>query len=257
MRIWFGSLALAITLAAGAGSAAAVTRPGMQMGTTCSPQGTSLSITAMNTKFDKDCLAVAAGQPFTIRFYNQDSIGHSVAILPSHTSTQPFFRGDIVTGPKAVTYSVPALAAPGTYHFHCEVHPSLMMGTFIVAEAAPTVGPMPAPSTPPAPGPGMGDEKPATTPAPSAAPAPAMPRMAAEAPGPAPTVEPSAEAQSKAMPAMPATPAAAAGLARTGSRSAHVLVLLAGIALAGGGLAITGGARRAVAQEAVGARPRP
>jgi plastocyanin len=235
MRTWFGSLAFAITLAAGAGSAAAVTRPGMQMGTTCSPQGTSLSITAMNTKFDKDCLAVSAGQPFTIRFYNQDSIGHSVAILPSHTSTQPFFRGDIVAGPKAVTYSVPALTAPGTYHFHCDVHPNLMMGTFIVAEAAPTVGPMPAPSTPPA---------------------SAMPKMAAKAPSRAPAVEPatSAEAKPQDMPAMAATPAmpsvparqsAAASMAHTGPRGTHLLVLLAGIALAGGGLAVTGGARRA------------
>ena len=40
------------------------------------------------------------------------------------------FKGEIVTGPVAVDYQVPALAA-GTYQFVCTVHPN-MIGTLTV-----------------------------------------------------------------------------------------------------------------------------
>ena len=66
----------------------------------CSPSGTSLTLTAENHAFDKDCLAVQAGEAFTIRLENRDGDRHNVAILPSHTSTDTLFQGDIVTGPK-------------------------------------------------------------------------------------------------------------------------------------------------------------
>ena len=42
-----------------------------------------------------------------------------------------FFTGQIVTGPTTVTYHVDALAA-GTFFFHCDIHPTLMFGTFVV-----------------------------------------------------------------------------------------------------------------------------
>src|SRR5439155_26607018 len=109
--------------------------PQMEMGpgATCSPAGTSLMLTAQDHKFDKDCLAVPAGQAFTIRFDNKDTDRHNLAILPSHMATTTFFQGDIVMGPKSITYSVPAALKSGTWHFHCEIHPNLMNGTFIVA----------------------------------------------------------------------------------------------------------------------------
>lgn len=97
----------------------------------CEPAGTSLSLKAKAIKWDTDCLAAPAGQAFTITIDNTDTVAHNVAILASHSATDALFRGDLVQGPKKVTYDVPALP-PGTYVFHCEVHPTQMLGTFVV-----------------------------------------------------------------------------------------------------------------------------
>jgi len=227
MGRWLAAAAAAVMTAGLAGPAFA---DDMNMGTgaTCSPSGPSLSITAKDHKFDKNCLAVAAGQAFTIAFDNQDADRHNLAILPSHTATQTFFQGDILTGPKSITYSVPALK-PGTWHFHCEIHPNLMNGTFIVAAApAGPAKPAPAPTPPP-----MAMDKPATTPAPAPATSdmPVGPsRTAASAPAP--------------RPAAAARPAGS-GLPRTGPAADRLLLLAAGLALAAGGLSVVAGARRA------------
>ena len=97
----------------------------------CEPSGASISIVASGTQFDKDCLAAPANQAVTISFENKDSANHSLAILRSHTSTDVIARADVFTGPKTVTLNVPGQPA-GTYAFHCEVHPRVMMGTFVV-----------------------------------------------------------------------------------------------------------------------------
>jgi plastocyanin len=98
----------------------------------CSPSGAALSITAKDIAFDKKCLAAPAGKAFTIKFENDDAQPHNVTILTSHTATESFFSGELLTGPnKSTTYNVSALQ-PGTYHFHCMVHPDQMNGTFIV-----------------------------------------------------------------------------------------------------------------------------
>lgn len=97
----------------------------------CSPSGPSVSIVASATRFNTACLAAPANQPFTLTYDNRDTITHNIVFLESHTATNVLFRADIFTGPRTTTFNVPALA-PGTYVFHCEVHPSLMLGTFIV-----------------------------------------------------------------------------------------------------------------------------
>ena len=100
-------------------------------GAACEPSGTSLSIVASGTKFDKDCLAAPANQAVTISYENKDTIGHNLVLLKSHTSTDVLARADVFTGPRTVTLNVPGQPA-GTYAFHCEVHPRVMMGTFVV-----------------------------------------------------------------------------------------------------------------------------
>ena len=224
----------------GSGPAWAENTPGGSKGAPCSPSGTSLALTAENHKFDKDCLAVTAGESFTIRFDNRDSDRHNVAVLPAHTSVETIFAGDILPGPKSTVYAVPNMKA-GTYHFHCEVHPNLMNGTFVVA-AAPVADGKQA-STPP---PMTTDEKKRAT-SPTAG--PAVPKSADSAQAPKSAAAPAAAAAPK--PATTATtrdasatePAAVdTKLPRTGPAD-RALLLLAGLALAAGGLSVLGGAK--------------
>jgi len=98
----------------------------------CSPDGTDLSISAHNVLFSTDCLAAPADTPFTIAFDNQDAgVPHNIAIYTDDSATKALFTGELVTGPKKMTYSVKALPS-GTYFFRCDVHPTTMTGSFIV-----------------------------------------------------------------------------------------------------------------------------
>ncbi|HEV8627586.1 MAG TPA: cupredoxin domain-containing protein [Acidimicrobiia bacterium] len=97
---------------------------------TCSPNGTKLTLTAFDNKFDKNCLAAPANQAFTIDFSNLDrGIPHNVAIYEDETARKNFFRGELTDGPGKQTYSVPGLPA-GTWFFRCDPHPE-MNGTFV------------------------------------------------------------------------------------------------------------------------------
>jgi plastocyanin len=102
----------------------------------CTPGGTSLRITAQGIQFNTKCLAAPAGHDFSIALDNKDAgVPHNVAIYSadpvSHPDATLLFRGDLVTGPGATLYQVSALSA-GNYFFHCDVHPGLMEGAFIV-----------------------------------------------------------------------------------------------------------------------------
>ncbi|HEV8626363.1 MAG TPA: cupredoxin domain-containing protein [Acidimicrobiia bacterium] len=117
---------------AGDGSSAA-TKPKP----TCTPEGTSLTISARNNTFDKDCLAAPAGTPFTIAFNNQDYDIHNVSIYDKDHGHEALYKGEVIYGPKSITYSVPA-QAEGTYEFRCDPHADSMLGTFIVGSGGPT-----------------------------------------------------------------------------------------------------------------------
>ena len=71
--------------------------------------------------------------PFEIVFDNMDAgIPHNVAIYTDENASTALFVGDTINGPEVITYEVPALDA-GTYFFRCDVHPTTMTGTFVVA----------------------------------------------------------------------------------------------------------------------------
>ena len=118
----------------GAGSFAASWLP---TAGTCSPNGTALSITAFDNKFDKDCLAAPANQAFTIDFTNLDrGIPHNVAIYEDQTARKAFFKGDLIEGPSRTTYSVQGLPE-GRFFFRCDPHPE-MNGSFISGNPPPS-----------------------------------------------------------------------------------------------------------------------
>lgn len=89
----------------------------------------AIVISAQNLRFSTDQLVVPAGTKFTLVFENKEPVPHNVAI-----SSQPDGKGDLLFRHDPITsstgiFEVGPLVA-GTYHFHCEVHPS-MTGTVL------------------------------------------------------------------------------------------------------------------------------
>ena len=86
------------------------------------PSGAAVvDLSAANIAFNTDSLQVPAGQPFVIRFKNDDAVVHDVAIYDGQTE---LFNGDTVDGGATIEYSVPALPA-GEYDFLCTIHPTM------------------------------------------------------------------------------------------------------------------------------------
>ncbi len=118
----------------------------------CLPQAgaTTVDITAQNTAFDKTCLAMTPDTAFTVDFTNNDAgVQHNVAIYSNAAATKLLGGAtsatDVITGPNSTTYSIDPLPT-GTYFFRCDVHPTQMTGTFVVAPAG---GPQAGPSSSP------------------------------------------------------------------------------------------------------------
>lgn len=102
-------------------------------GGTCKPDGTTLELTASGLAFDTRCLAAPADKPFEVVLHNKDQgTPHNFAIYTDSSAAENLFRGDTFTGPADKTYTVDPIKA-GEYYFQCDVHPTSMNGTFIVA----------------------------------------------------------------------------------------------------------------------------
>jgi plastocyanin len=90
-------------------------------------------IGAKGIVFDTKQIALKADAPAQIVFRNDDAATpHNVAIYKDNTAKDVIFKGDLVTGPASKTYSFKAPAA-GSYYFRCDVHPTTMEGTVVVA----------------------------------------------------------------------------------------------------------------------------
>jgi plastocyanin len=101
--------------------------------------GTALTVTASGIQFDTTTIDLTADTPAIIRFDNKDAgVQHNIAIYQDDTLQKLLFKGDLVTGPDTVDYRVPGLP-PGSYFFHCDVHPT-MHGTVEVAKGGGPTG---------------------------------------------------------------------------------------------------------------------
>ena len=92
-------------------------------------QDAAVTITAEGLEFDTACLAVPAGEAFTITLVNDDTEPHNVAIYTDSSKTTQLYAGEIINGGETVAYEIEALDA-GTYYFDCTVHTG-MQGSVI------------------------------------------------------------------------------------------------------------------------------
>lgn len=93
----------------------------------------TLELAAENTSYAEQELSAPAGAAVKLEFDNDDEgLNHNFSLYESEDSTEPLFKGDIITGVDTITYEFTAPEEPGTYHYHCDVHPSAMTGEFIV-----------------------------------------------------------------------------------------------------------------------------
>ncbi len=100
---------------------------------TAVPGSTALELTAENVLYDKSSLTAAAGQPVSLTFDNKDAgVLHNFSVYTDSSAKTAIFKGDLTTGPEVTTYTFDAPSTPGTYYFHCDVHPDTMTGQFVV-----------------------------------------------------------------------------------------------------------------------------
>jgi plastocyanin len=95
-----------------------------------------ITLSADNLEFSAPCLVANAGEAFTIRFTNNESVPHNVAVYRDSTKANEISRGDTISGPdQSIDYPIEALDA-GTYYFDCTVHPGDMNGALYVVPAS-------------------------------------------------------------------------------------------------------------------------
>lgn len=129
----FALLVLATALAGCGGPGETSASAAGDEGAGCSPQGdviTVVAVTGSTNAFDKDCLAVEAGEASTLELDNPDNEPHNVSVFVSKGG-ENLFRGEIIGPEQSTSYALPAMEA-GEHYFQCDVHPE-MNGTFVSA----------------------------------------------------------------------------------------------------------------------------
>jgi cytochrome c oxidase subunit 2 len=112
-----------------------VKQHGSQTQASSPPKGSQVMIdlVAKNIAFDKSKISVPAGVKVMVHFDNKDKgIPHNFAVYKTSAAKQQIFSGQIITGPKKITYTFTSPDSAGTYFFRCDVHPKIMTGTFEV-----------------------------------------------------------------------------------------------------------------------------
>jgi plastocyanin/mono/diheme cytochrome c family protein len=96
--------------------------------------GQTVEVIANLVAFNVREIRVNADGQVRVRFDNQETVQHNIAFYESSTDITPVSPGSVgitFAGP-AMDDTVFAIPAAGTYHFRCDVHPTIMTGSFIV-----------------------------------------------------------------------------------------------------------------------------
>jgi plastocyanin len=107
---------------------------GGKEGTTAPPV---VNLAAKDLKFDKAEIDLVADAENTIDLNNQDTQPHNIVVFAGADASAPRLNdGQPIASPaQKVAYKVKA-PGPGTYFFHCDVHPAQMTGKVVVKEGA-------------------------------------------------------------------------------------------------------------------------
>lgn len=90
------------------------------------------SVSADKLTFGTSELSFPSGAPVSLEFDNREAQPHNVAIFRgTDEKGERVFTGDVVTGPRKITYAISALPA-GRYFFRCDIHPTTMRGSIEV-----------------------------------------------------------------------------------------------------------------------------
>ncbi len=89
------------------------------------------TVIAQALAFDTEEIDLPPGRPSTLTFDNEDAgVLHNIAIYVDDSLSENLFQGEQFAGIDTRDYEIPALE-PGTYYFHCDVHPT-MAGDVVV-----------------------------------------------------------------------------------------------------------------------------
>lgn len=84
-----------------------------------------IAISADELRFSAPCMVAPASVAFEVRFTNDESDVHNVAIYADRSKAAAVMVGDTISGPnKTIDYPVEVLAA-GEYYFDCTIHPAM------------------------------------------------------------------------------------------------------------------------------------
>ena len=106
------------------------------------PRPERVSLTASGIKFVETKLTITAGAKVSMSFDNKDAgLQHNFALFDGKDANAPaLFHSPLVTGPATATFTFTAPSKPGSYFFHCDVHPNQMTGTATVVPGKPGGG---------------------------------------------------------------------------------------------------------------------
>jgi plastocyanin len=100
------------------------------------------TVIATDNRFNFTTLEAPPNTQVTFTLINQGRAPHNLAFYTNSSATQelaPGSIGEIIRFQQTdqITFTTPG---PGTYFFHCDLHPVEMRGTFVVREGAPVPG---------------------------------------------------------------------------------------------------------------------